>query len=85
MDREAKTVNDKLACIENNDERVKYLRGVIERNVQDAVFGGTDIVPIHQNSIQTVAAFVRRLDRGTVFAAGMLFSLGIVTFFAARR
>ncbi len=86
VDREARSVNERLTVLQSDAERLNYLKNFIRSRVEDEVFGRNgEITPIHQNSIQTIASFVRRLDRGTVFAAGMLFSLSIVTFFAARR
>lgn len=79
VDAQLAGMGDKLT----KEDRIQ----IIESAIRDAVFKGpAEIIPLHhQNSIQTIATFVRSLDRGTVFAAGMLFSLGIVTFFAARR
>lgn len=84
---DAETVNAKLSIMETTEEKVSYLKDVLRRTIDDAVFASdSEIIPIHsQNSIQTIASFVRRLDKGTVFACGMLFSLSLVTFFAARR
>jgi len=83
VEREAKAVNAELATLDTVEAKVNHLKEYLRRNVLPAP--GAEVIPLHQNSIQTVASFVRRLDRGTIFAAGMLFSLSIVTFFAARR
>lgn len=73
----------------SDDNKLTVITSAIRAAVHDAIFTESpeaEIIPLHnQNSIQTIATFVRRLDKGTVFAAGMLFSLSIVTFFAARR
>lgn len=80
-------VLEDLPKVPTDEMKLTVIGSAIKAGIHDALFcEPAEITPLHQqNNIQTIATFVRSLDRGTVFVAGMLFSLGIVTFFAARR